>query len=174
MEKSVLHFYSPSTGGFYCTGLHAVWPDDAVSITAESHADLMLGQSQGAQIVPGEGGAPTLLWPPPPTPEEVLASIRAAATIDRETLCRALRSQGKLSDESAIEATAGRWPVEFNAVIQGMTPQQVWDAKVAWAGAITVRYQNPLLQAAALAFCQGDVAAATALLDQLFGIGGVT
>ena len=108
--------------------------------------------------------------PPPPTPEEALASIRAAATIDRETLCRALRSQGKLSDESAIEATAGRWPVEFNAVIQGMTPQQVWDAKMAWAGANTVRYGNPVLQAAALAFCQGDAAAATALLDQLFGI----
>ena len=112
--------------------------------------------------------------PPPPTPEEVLASIRAAATIDRETLCRALRSQGKLSDESAVEATAGRWPVEFDAVIQGVTPEQVWDAKVAWAGANIVRYQNPLLQAAALAFCQGDVAAATALLDQLFGIGGMT
>ena len=55
-----------------------------------------------------------------------------------------------------------------------MTPEHVWDAKVAWAGANTVRYQNPLLQAAALAFCQGDAAAATALLDQLFGIGGVT
>ena len=108
--------------------------------------------------------------PTPPTPEEVLASIRAAATIDRETLCRALYSQGKLSDESAIEATAGRWPVEFNAVIQGMTPAQVLDAKISWAGASTVRYGNQVLQAAALAFCQGNAAAATALLDQLFGI----
>ena len=105
-----------------------------------------------------------------PTAEQVIAARRANAVIDRETLCRALRSQGKLSDESAIEATAGRWPVEFNAATQGMTPEQVWDAKVAWAGANTVRYGNPVLQAAALAFCQGDAAAATALLDQLFGL----
>lgn len=136
-------------------------------------------------VIPNDAVAPAGLWdwavaeaerlgndlpfepgPPQLSPEE----IRAAAVIDRETLCRALRSQGKLSDESAIEATAGRWPVEFNAVIQGVTPEQAWDAKVAWAGANIVRYQNPLLQAAALAFCQGDVAAATALLDQLFGI----
>jgi hypothetical protein len=119
----------------------------------------------GQQIILNED-APVLM-----SPEDHIAMIRASATLDRETLCRALRSQGKLSDESAIEATAGRWPVEFNAVIQGMTPQQVWDAKMAWAGANTVRYANPVLQAAALAFCQGDAAAATALLDQLFGIG---
>ncbi|MFN7185423.1 MAG: hypothetical protein ACK5VE_03515 [Alphaproteobacteria bacterium] len=120
----------------------------------------------GQQIILNED-APVLM-----SPEDHIAMIRASATLDRETLCRALRSQGKLSDESAIEATAGRWPVEFDAVIQGVTPEQAWDAKVAWAGANTVRYQNPLLQAAALAFLQGDAAAATALLDQLFGITG--
>ena len=146
-------------------------PPDAIEIEETVYLSLMEGQEQGLGIVPGLDGMPQLEpRPTPPTPEEVLASTRAAAVIDRETLCRALRSQGKLSDESAIEATAGRWPVEFNAVIQGMTPQQVWDAKMAWAGTNTVRYQNPLLQAAALAFCQGDAAAATALLDQLFGI----
>ena len=129
---------------------------------------IQIDAQTGQQIILNED-APVLM-----SPEDHIAMIRASTTLDRETLCRALHSQGKLSDESAIEATAGRWPVEFNAVIQGMTPQQVWDAKVAWAGANTVRYGNPVLQAAALAFCQGDAAAATALLDQLFGIGGMT
>ena len=165
--------YSATTNGFYDPGVQYFdLPDDLVDITPDRHAELMEGQLLGKEIKPGENGLPQ--FADPPTQEEILAMRRASAAVDRETLCRALRSQGKLSGESAVEATAGRWPVEFDAVIQGMTPQQGWDAKVAWAGAITVRYQNPLLQAAALAFCQGDVAAATALLDQLFGIGGMT
>ena len=165
-------FYSAQNGGFYDTDVHETIPSDAVPISKELYQHLLSGAAAGLSVVADQDGIPRLS--DPPTSEEIRAAARAVAIIDRETLCRALRSQGKLSDESAVEATAGRWPVEFDAVIQGVTPEQVWDAKVAWAGANIVRYQNPLLQAAALAFCQGDVAAATALLDQLFGIGGMT
>ena len=165
-------FWSPSMSGFFSPDYNTEIPEDVVEITPEYHVELLNGNAAGRAIISGAGGMPQLA--DPPTQEEILAMRRALASTDRETLCRALHSQGKLSDDSAIEATAGRWPVEFNAVIQGMTPQQVWDAKMAWAGANTVRYGNPVLQAAALAFCQGNAAAATALLDQLFGIGGVT
>lgn len=161
--------YSATTNGFYDPGLQYFdLPDDLVDITPDRHAELMEGQLLGKEIKPGENGLPQ--FADPPTQEEILAMRRASASTDRETLCRALHSQGKLSDESAIDATAGRWPVEFDAVTQGMTPAQVLDAKISWAGANTVRYGNPVLQAAALAFCQGNAAAATALLDQLFGI----
>jgi len=53
-------FFSPSTLGFYDPATHATWPDDAVEISVEAHEALMVGQSQGKRIVPGDGGAPEL------------------------------------------------------------------------------------------------------------------
>jgi hypothetical protein len=105
-----------------------------------------------------------------PTPEEIRAAARAEAVIDRGPLCMALYTAGILSGPSAIAASKGEWPPEFNSFLSGLPSAEQVYAQISWADATTVRYQNPLLQAAALAFCQGDTAAATALLDQLFGI----
>lgn len=59
-------FYSVSAGGFYLREIHGdKIPQDAVGITAEEHAALLAGQSQGRSIVAGAGGFPELQDPQP-------------------------------------------------------------------------------------------------------------
>lgn len=55
-----MHYYSKSTGGFYDSTIHTTWPEDAVWITDEQHAELLAGQSAGQVIMPGKDGKPVL------------------------------------------------------------------------------------------------------------------
>lgn len=55
-----MHYYSKSTGGFYDSTIHTTWPEDAVWITDEQHAELLTGQSNGQVIMPGKDGKPVL------------------------------------------------------------------------------------------------------------------
>jgi len=69
-------FFSPSTGGFYSSMLHAGFiPEDAVPITYERHQALLAGQAAGQEIAAGEDGAPVLRAPvhPPMTADEARA-----------------------------------------------------------------------------------------------------
>lgn len=113
------------------------------------------------------GDEPVLV---PPSAAEVLSQRRSVAQIDRGPLCKALLAAGILSPASAILASQGRWPTEFDAFLKQMTEGQQAVAQIDWADAYVVRYQNQMLQDAALLWCQGDAEAATALLDQLFGL----
>ena len=73
-------FYSKSTKGFYSREIHGDdIPTDAVEITAEGHAALLEGQSQGKRIQADEAGYPILADPPLPTPEQILAQQLAEA-----------------------------------------------------------------------------------------------
>lgn len=54
-------FYSKSTEGFYDPKIHKNIPVDAVAITKEKYAELMLGQSQNQIITSDEQGQPILL-----------------------------------------------------------------------------------------------------------------
>lgn len=70
-------FYSATTGGFYTAEIHGNnIPVDAVEITAEQHAALIEGQSQGKRIVADEAGHPVLVDPPPPTTAEIWERIK--------------------------------------------------------------------------------------------------
>ena len=101
-------FYSGSTRGFYSAELHGgAIPADAVPVSAEDHAALFEAQSQGAQIVPGPGGAPTLLWPTPPTEAELLAAWRAATKVSAFQAKGALLNRGLLDDATAAATAAG-------------------------------------------------------------------
>lgn len=101
-------FFSSTTGGFYDLDFHGdAIPPDAVEITAEAYAALFAAQAQGARIVPGEGGAPTLLWPTPPTPEEVLEAWRASTVVSAFQAKAALYNRGKLNDAEAAALAAG-------------------------------------------------------------------
>ena len=53
-------YYSQSNGGFYDSTIHTTWPEDAVWITDEQHAELLAGQSSGQVIMPGKDGKPVL------------------------------------------------------------------------------------------------------------------
>ncbi|WP_191058397.1 phage tail assembly chaperone [Geminicoccus harenae] len=74
-------FYSPEAAGFFCPDIHASIPEDAVEISADEHAALLAGQSQGKRIVADGGGRPTLVDPPPPSDEQ----LAAAARVERDT-----------------------------------------------------------------------------------------
>lgn len=79
-------FYAKSTRGFYDTGIHGNnMPDDVVEITAEEHAALLDGQSDGKLIDFDEDGRPFLAEPAAPTAE----ALAAAVTKKREAAYRA-------------------------------------------------------------------------------------
>ena len=73
-------YYSKSIRGFYDTAIHGDnMPADVVEITAEEHAALLEGQSQGKIISADKNGKPFLKDPPPPTAEELQAQKNAEA-----------------------------------------------------------------------------------------------
>lgn len=73
-------FTSKTTRGFYDAAIHGDnMPDDVVEITAEEHAALLEGQSQGKLIDFDEDGRPFLADPPPPTAEQLQAQVNAEA-----------------------------------------------------------------------------------------------
>ena len=108
--------------------------------------------------------------PPTPSEAELLAGRRAAATIDRGPLCTAMLVMQMLSGDSAIAGARGEWPAEWWPYLAALPEAQRVQAQIDWGDPQPIRYSNPLLQVLALAYTQGDAAAATALLDQLFGI----
>lgn len=99
--------YSPVHRGFYSNELHEVLPEDAVEVTDVDYASLLTAQSQGAQIVPGPGGVPTLLWPTPPTEAELLAAWRGRTTVSAFQAKAALFNRGLLDAANAAATGAG-------------------------------------------------------------------
>lgn len=69
--------FSPTTGGFYLTGINASIPADAVTVSAADHRALLEAQANGATIVAGAGGKPKAQYPASPT----VAQRRAAAIV---------------------------------------------------------------------------------------------
>ena len=100
--------YAKSTSGFYDPAIHGDnIPADAVEITTEQHAALLAGQSNGKRIVADADGYPILQDPPPPTPEQVIASITAAVQAHMDAAARDagyddVRSAVTYADEPAV------------------------------------------------------------------------
>ena len=100
--------YSTSARGFFASTLHGnEIPADAVPVSEADYAALFEGQSQGAQIVPGPDGAPTLLWPTPPTEAELLAAWRERTTVSAFQAKAALFNRGLLDAANAAATGAG-------------------------------------------------------------------
>lgn len=73
-------YASKTTRGFYDAAIHGDnMPADVVEITAEEHAALLEGQSQGKVIDFDEAGYPILADPPAPTPEQLQQQINQEA-----------------------------------------------------------------------------------------------
>lgn len=94
---------------------------------------------------------------------------RDSATLDVDVFCERVFTLGIMNGTDAEAAARGEWPPSFNAIFAGKSPSEVTVAKIKWAGTKQVRYRNALLNEVALAVA-GSPAAATALLDQIFGI----
>lgn len=72
-------FYSSLKPGFYSRDVHGDGiPADAVEISDEEYSSLLAGQSAGQRIVGGPDGFPVLETTPPPTVEQLVASLTAA------------------------------------------------------------------------------------------------
>ena len=95
---------------------------------------------------------------------------RPSATLDRAAFCKALHRLGVLPMDEAVIAARGGWPASFAAFTAALAPDAAADAQIDWAAATEIRYTAPLLQELALAHAGGDQAAATAILDAIFGI----
>lgn len=65
-------------------------PADVVEITAEEHAALLEGQSQGKLIDFDAEGYPFLADPPSPTPEQINAALTASVQAHMDAQARAL------------------------------------------------------------------------------------
>lgn len=78
-------FYSAATGSFYDDAIHRDIPADARTVSSEQHAALLQMQGQGKIILPDAQGAPVAMDPPPRSPSDYLANIRA----QRDKLLRA-------------------------------------------------------------------------------------
>jgi hypothetical protein len=101
-------YYSFVKEGFYTRAIHGdAIPADSVEMTASVYEALYQGHAQGAQIVPGEGGVPTLLWPTPPTEAELLAAWRARTVVSAFQAKGALLNRGLLDDATAAATAAG-------------------------------------------------------------------
>lgn len=105
-----------------------------------------------------------------PDPEVIKAKIRESAIIPKWAFCSALRKIRLLPANEAIQAARGDWPATFQSFTSFLPEDQAADAQIKWAAVSSVQYSDPLLQALALHHTKGNQAAATALLDQLFGI----
>ncbi len=103
--------YSPSTGGFYVSGLHTTIPQDAVPLSAAAHAALMEAQAAGGRIVAGAGGVPEIEMPPPSPPWKPTVVTRRQARL-------ALHAAGLLDD---VETAVAGGPAELRITWQDAT-----------------------------------------------------
>jgi hypothetical protein len=103
---------------------------------------------------------------------EDLGQRRAAAILEKGAFCSMLKPTRAniLSVSEAVQAARGDWPATFAAFTASLPEDVAADAQIKWAAATEIHYADPLLQALALHWANGDQAAATAVLDQIFGI----
>lgn len=114
-------YYSSSTNGFYNAAIHGDnIPVDAVKITAEQHAELLEGQSQGKYVIADENGKPVLQEPDPATPEEIEQLIKSArATAYRE------ESDPLFFKWQAGESTQAEWQAKRDEIRQRFPKEQL-------------------------------------------------
>lgn len=105
-----------------------------------------------------------------PSFSQSIESTRAQARMSRWEFCLTLKKSGLLPRNEAVQAGKGEWPATFAAFVSSLNEDEADVAQMRWADAREVHYADPLLQALALHHTKGNQAAATALLDQLFGI----
>ena len=112
-------FFSASTGGFYTREIHGEnMPADVVEITAEEHAALLEGQSQGKLIQADINGRPVLADPPPPTPEHIIALYTGAVQQHLDVFARTRNYDGIMSAATYATSTVPKFKVEGQYAVE--------------------------------------------------------
>lgn len=131
-------FYSATARGFFSANIHADIPDDALPVSYEEYSELLEGQSNGKEIVPGDGGKPALIDPLPPS-EEVLAE--GARRRRDELLAEAALRIAPLQDAVDLgEATDGEqaalaaWK-QYRVALNRIEQQDGFPANINWPSA---------------------------------------
>lgn len=105
--------------------------------------------------------------PPEPT-KPTVEEWRQTAALTRFSFIAKLNAAGVLSNDDALTALRGGWPVGFRAALDGLPVEDAFQAELIWAGSEMLRRANPLISHLA-SFAGLDDAA----LDDLFGWGKV-
>lgn len=100
-----------------------------------------------------------------PTPEELLTTERASASVTRGQFCTNLITSGILPIAEAVAAAKGDWPNTFAAALVSMTDAERAAAEIEWAGATTILRNAPLL-----IMLQAFAGLSDEAVDVLFGI----
>lgn len=120
-------FYSKTTNGFYRLDIHGESiPADAVEITDDNHAALLVGQSAGLTIAADDTGRPALVAPPPPGAEQIRAQLIGAVQAHLDATANAagydnIFTASTYADEPAVP----RFQAEGQALRAWRS--QVWD-----------------------------------------------
>lgn len=139
--------YSNSTGGFYTSEIHgAAIPVDAVEITAEAHAALLEGQSQGKSIVADKDGYPVLKSPPEPDLEmQLRESAKAARSAAVASIVITTAAGNAFDGDETSQGRMARAVMAMQATSTAATPWVLADNTVVQVSSVE------LLEALALA-----------------------
>jgi hypothetical protein len=156
-------FYSPSTRGFYNFSMHGqALPPDAVAITDDEYAQLMLGQGAGYQIAASDDGRPTLQPPPPPPPPPPVTDV---------SFWQFMMAAWKLefiSHPEALAAVQARiMPPAFALAIAGLPAQAKMEAELKFAGITRMLRSDPMF-----ALVVGANIATDEQIDGVFAVAG--
>lgn len=128
--------YSRTTGGFYDDSLNYLSiPDDAVEITADQHAALLVDQAAGKTIQADANGYPVAVDPPPPS----LADLKAMKV-----------SEIEIAAGAAIAPITSAYPI---------AERDTWVNQEAEAVAWTANNQAPTPMLGAIAAARGQAIA---------------
>lgn len=121
-----MHFYSPSSGGFYDKDIHgANIPADAIGVTAEQRITLVEGANAGMRIAV-ISGAPSLVDAPPPSPEVLAAEARAQrARLMHESDWTAL-------GDNALDANARVAWANYRKALRDVPQQPSFPLSISW------------------------------------------
>ncbi|MGM5087990.1 hypothetical protein ACD589_15000 [Rhizobium sp. 814_E9_N1_1] len=140
------YFFSPSTRGFYLSGIHSDLPSDAVAISDAEHEALLSAQDTGAEIVVGDGGVPEAK-----VPDVDLASHKAA-------IAKAVDAAAERERLKYITAGAG----------QAMTYQQKADEATRYLAATNPDPSDYPLLSAEVGVTAGDIAGVAQVVKAAF------
>lgn len=127
-------YYSASEAGFIDGSIWGEVPADSVEITAEFHAYLLKGQSDGKVIVADENGAPKLVEKPALTAEQATAekfSLLSLASIYISPLQDAA-DLGVATEEDV--ASLKRWK-QYRVALNRIEQQPGYPASIEWPAA---------------------------------------
>lgn len=118
--------YSKTTGWFYDSDIHAVLPEDAIEISADTHARLMEAQSSGQIIAADADGFPVATDPPAPGAEVLAAQVRAR----RDALIAA--TDYLVMPDYPISAKALKDVKVYRQALRDITAQAGFPQEVVW------------------------------------------